>query len=184
MTSPKAKSTRQLRRERHEQMLRRYQKNRRRNLLATPGIHQFIVVLDNLKAGYNVPKIFRSAEAFGAAEIHLINIGPFDPAPSKGTFRQVPARFHEKIEDSLDDLKARGYELYALDPGESTALQSAAFADKSAFIMGHEEQGFSFSLDKHPEIKRLHIPQFGQVESLNVSVAASIVMYEYTRSRL
>ncbi|MEW8013730.1 MAG: hypothetical protein AB2807_02755 [Candidatus Sedimenticola endophacoides] len=43
-----------------------------------------MIVLDHLKAGYNVPKIFRSADAFGAAAVHLINIGPFDPPPPRG----------------------------------------------------------------------------------------------------
>ena len=164
-------------------MLRRYEKNRRRNILAKPGVHKFVVVLDNLKAGYNVPKIFRSAEAFGAAAVHLVNIGPFDPAPSKGAFRQVPAYFHEDIDSCLKELQSNGFDLYALDPAESTTLIETDFTDKSAFILGHEELGFSFSFDEHPEIKRLHIPQFGKVESLNVSIAASIVMYEYTRSR-
>ncbi|MFO7593918.1 MAG: TrmH family RNA methyltransferase, partial [Pseudomonadota bacterium] len=75
--------------------LKRYEKHRRRNLLAKPGEQPFVVVLDHLKAGFNVPKIFRSAEAFGAHEVHLIGIGPFDPAPAKGAFKKVPARFHE-----------------------------------------------------------------------------------------
>ena len=183
MSTSNTKSTRQLRREFHEQMLRRYEKNRRRNLLAKPGVHKFAIVLDNLKAGYNVPKIFRSAEAFGAAEIHLVNIGPFDPAPSKGAFRQVPAKFHDDITSCLDELRSGGFDLFALDPTGSTAIQSVTFKDKSAFIVGHEERGFSFLLDDHPDIRRLHIPQFGKVESLNVSIAASIVMYEYTRPR-
>lgn len=162
-------------------MLRRYEKNRRRNLLAEPGIHEFIIVLDNLKAGFNVPKIFRSAEAFGAHEIQLINIGPFDPAPAKGAFRQVPARFFSDFTDSYLDLDDRGYTLYALTPKSSGPLHAAKFPAKSAFILGHEEIGLSFDPVDYPAIQGLHIPQFGRVESLNVSVAASVVMYEYVR---
>ncbi len=45
----------------HSQALLRYEKQRRRNLLAQPGVHDFIVVLDGLKAGFNIPKILRSA---------------------------------------------------------------------------------------------------------------------------
>ena len=181
--SEQRKSARQARRDRHEQMLQRYEKNRRRNLLATPGVHQFAVVLDHLKAGYNVPKIFRSAEAFGAAEIHLVNIGPFDPAPSKGAFRQVPARFHDNIDSCIKELTERGFTLYAMTAQQSEAIQAHEFPEKSAFIFGHEELGLSFDLSDYPDIKCLHIRQFGRVESLNVSVAASIVMYEYTRQR-
>ena len=47
--------------------LLRYTKQRQRNLLAEPGVHDFVLVLDHMKAGFNVAKIFRSAEAFGAA---------------------------------------------------------------------------------------------------------------------
>jgi len=174
-------SARQLRRRRHEQMLRAYEKNRRRNLLAEPGIHDFILVLDHLKAGYNVPKIFRSAEAFGAREVQLIDIGPFDPSPAKGAFRQVPARFFDAFEDSYQDLVQRDYRLYALSPDDSHPLQKERFPKRSAFVFGHEEMGLSFSPGDYPAVRRLYIPQFGRVESLNVSIAASIVMYEYTR---
>jgi len=162
-------------------MLRRYEKNRRRNLLAEPGVHKFIMVLDSLKAGFNVPKIFRSAEAFGAHEIHLINIGPFDPAPAKGAFRQVPAKFFSGFEESYQDLSARGYTLYAFTPNISQPLQEEIFPEKSAFVFGHEEIGLSFDPTDYPAIQRLHIPQFGRVESLNVSIAASVAMYEYVR---
>ncbi|WP_293644805.1 TrmH family RNA methyltransferase [Thiolapillus sp.] len=174
-------SARQLRKRRHEQMLRAYEKNRRRNLLAQPGAHDFVVVLDHLKAGYNVPKIFRSAEAFGAREVQLIGIGPFDPSPAKGAFRQVPARFYDTFAESYQNLSGRGYTLYALSPEDSHSLREECFPAKSAFIFGHEEMGLSFSADDYPSVRRLHIPQYGRVESLNVSIVASIVMYEYTR---
>jgi len=164
--------------------LRSYHKQRQRNLLAKPGAHEFILVLDHLKAGFNVPKIFRSAEAFGAHEVHLIDIGPFDPAPAKGAFRKVPARFHERFRNAHDELLNRGYRLFALTPvGRSRALSEVRFPRRSAFIFGHEELGLSFDLQEWPEVQPLHIPQFGQMESLNVSVAASIVMYEYVRQR-
>ena len=175
------RSSRQARLERREQMLRRYEKNRRRNLLAKPGPHDFIIVLDHLKAGFNVPKIFRSAEAFGAHEIHLINIGPFDPATAKGAFRQVPARFFSVFADSYRYLDDQGYTLYALTPQSSCPLHEARFPAKSAFIFGHEEVGLSYDPVEYPEIQGLHIPQIGRVESLNVSIAASDVMYDYLR---
>ena len=176
-------SARKLRERRRQQILRAYEKNRRRNLLAKPGVHDFIIVLDRLKAGYNVPKIFRSAEAFGAHEVQLIDIGPFDPSPAKGAFRQVPARFFRNFGESHQDLRDRGYSLYALSPDSDQILDQETLPDRSAFIFGHEETGLSFTPEDYPDISLLRIPQFGRVESLNVSIAASIVMYEYARQR-
>jgi tRNA G18 (ribose-2'-O)-methylase SpoU len=168
------------RREKRGQAMHRYEKQRRQNLLARPGPHKMIIVLDHLKAGFNVPKIFRSAETFGAHEIHLIDIPPFDPAPAKGGFRKVPARFHDSFADCYAQLKERGYRFFTLEPGCENRLDRCELPEKAAFVMGHEELGISF--DKHNyDIDCLTIRQFGETESLNVSIAASIVMYEYVR---
>ncbi|MGD8588256.1 MAG: TrmH family RNA methyltransferase [Chromatiales bacterium] len=171
------------RREARDLALVRYQKQRQRNLLAHPGVHDFILVLDHMKAGFNVAKIFRSAEAFGACEIHLIDIGPFDPSPAKGAFKKVPARFYSCFAESYQELVRRGYRAMRLESECKTVLPQAQLPQKCAFILGHEEWGHSFSPDDYPEIDCLAIPQFGQVESLNVAVAASIAMYEYVSQR-
>ena len=164
----------------HNAMLR-YEKERRRNLLATPGEQDFILILDNLKAGFNVPKIFRSAEAFGAREIHLINIEAFDPAPAKGSFRKVPARFHDNFQACYAELSARDYQFFALDGKCEQVSSEAELPQKSAFILGNEELGLCFSPTDYPDVNCLSIPLIGNMESLNVSIAASIVMYEYNR---
>ncbi|MES9832244.1 MAG: TrmH family RNA methyltransferase [Candidatus Thiodiazotropha sp. LLP2] len=168
-------------REARDQALLRYQKQRQRNLLAKPGVNDFILVLDHMKAGFNVAKIFRSAEAFGAREVHLIDIGPFDPSPGKGAFKKVPAKFFDNFEESYQDLAARDYEIVMLRGGCGRLSTDVALGRKTAFVLGHEEWGHSFEQDDYPGINCLAIPQFGQVESLNVAVAASIVMYEYVR---
>ena len=171
--------------ERHElrhQALLRYRKHRQRNQLASPGVHDLILVLDSLKAGFNVAKIFRTAEFMGVHEVHLVNIGPFDPAPSKGGFRKVPARFFGDYEACYTDLSRRGYALYALQPaGDCPHLGASPLPRRSAFILGHEEFGTTFDRTRFPDIGCLTIPSFGSTESLNVSVAASIVTYEYVR---
>jgi tRNA G18 (ribose-2'-O)-methylase SpoU len=161
----------------------RYTKQRQRNLLAKPGAHPFVLVLDHMKAGFNVAKIFRSAEVFGASEVHLIDIGPFDPAPGKGGFKKVPARFFEGFNESYQDLTERGYTLFMLSAGAETSLVSTPLPEKSAFVLGHEEWGHSFEPAAFPDIRALSIPQFGEIESLNVAVAASVAMYEYVRQR-
>lgn len=170
-----------LKQEQRERALKRYLKEKQRNVLAKPGKYPFIVVLDHLKGGFNVPKIFRSAEAFGCHEIHLVNVEPFDPAPAKGAFRKVPARFHDNFNSCYQQLLERGYTLFALEAGCKTQLSQAVLPEKSAFILGHEELGLSFNRNDYPGIACLSIPHSGQTESLNVSVAGSIVMYEYLR---
>ncbi len=167
------------REERYRTAMRRYKKDRQRNVLAQPGEHQFILILDHLQAGFNVPKIFRSAEAFGAHEIHLINVAPFDPAPAKGAFRKVPAIFHDDVASCFEQLKERDYRLFTLEADKGEILYESDFPEKSAFILGNEDNGISFDYASYPEIDCLSIPHFGQTESLNVSIAASIVMYEY-----
>ena len=169
------------RQQRHKNALLRYKKERYKNTLATPGVHEFVLVLDHLKAGFNVPKIFRSAETFGARAIHLINVEPFDPAPAMGSFRKVPAHFYDNFADCYIVLHEQGYQLFSLDAQADTLLSQASLPRKSAFIMGNEGMGHSFDPKRYPEIQHLAIPQFGETESLNVSVAASIVMYEYVR---
>jgi tRNA G18 (ribose-2'-O)-methylase SpoU len=171
------------RREAKDHALLRYTKQRQRNQLAQPGVHDFILVLDHMKAGINVAKIFRSAEAFGAQEVHLIDIGPFDPAPGKGSFKKVPARFFDDFSQSHRELVERGYTIYMLCAECEYLLTTAQLPIKSAFVLGHEEWGHSFSPDDYPDVACLSIPQFGQVESLNVAVAASVAMYEYVRQR-
>ena len=170
------------------QAKQRYDKQRQRNVMAKPGIHDFIVVLDHLKGGFNVPKIFRSAEAFGAKAVHLVNVEWFDPAPAKGSFRKVPAKFYDKFDTSYKELTEQGYTLYMLtaqtdvdEAGDRVSFNSydMTMDKKSAFILGHEAKGHSFDPAEYPEIRKLSIPHFGSVESLNVSIAASIVMYEY-----
>jgi tRNA G18 (ribose-2'-O)-methylase SpoU len=159
----------------------RFRKHRQRNLLATPGQHQFIIVLDHLKASYNVPKIFRSAEALGAREVHLVGIDFFDPAPAMGAFRHVPARFHPDFNACYADLVGRDYTLIALTLKNAVPLPEALIPKHTAFVFGHEEFGISFDPARYDRVQTVSIPQFGAVQSMNVSNAASIVMYDYVR---
>jgi len=176
-----SKSDKTSRQQHWRNAMQRYEKERRRNLLAKPGGQEFILILDHLKAGFNIPKIFRSAEAFAAREVHLINIEAFDPAPAKGSFRKVPARFHDHFQTCYDELVGRGYQLFAMDGNCKHSSNDIRLPQKSAFILGNEEQGLNLTPIDYPDINCLSIPIIGNMESLNVSIAASIIMYEYNR---
>ncbi len=170
----------QMKRER-ENAQRRFKRQKQRNVLASPGIHDLIVVLDNLKPSYNIGKIFRSAQAFGVKEVHLVGIDFFDPAPGMGAFKAVPAIFHQDFEACYTMISAKGYTPVILEPDKGGSLMESTLPLKSAFVFGHEEFGISFDPAGYKGVKRLAIPQYGAVQSLNVSIAASIVMYEYAR---
>jgi tRNA G18 (ribose-2'-O)-methylase SpoU len=173
-----------MKRESYRHMVQRYQKERQRNVLAVPGPHPFVLVLDGLKAGYNVGKIFRCAQAFGARAVHLVGIGPFDPAPAKGALRKVPAFFYEEIDPCIARLQQEDYTIFLLDPAGEELLPTAVLPERSAFVFGHEEFGLSIDRAAFPGLRSLAIPRCGEVQSLNVSVAAAIVMYEYVRGRM
>lgn len=161
---------------------RLFEKQRRHNrLYAKPGPYPFVIVLDNLKPSFNIGKIFRSADAFGAGEIHLVGTEYFDAKSAKGSLKWVPAVFHEHFEQCHEGLSDKGYTMFVLDPAKGSELQNSPLPLKSAFVFGHEEFGVSFDRKDYPRIHSLRIAQVGRVESLNVSVAASIVMYEYFR---
>ena len=161
---------------------KQYEKHRRHNVLfAQPGIHENIIILDNLKPSFNIGKIFRSADAFGVHEIHLIGTEYFPTKSAKGSFKWVPAYFHNEFEQCYTALKERNYAFFILEPTADKSIDQLELRKKSAFIFGHEEHGVSFDQSDYPDLVNISVPQYGRVESLNVSIAASIVMYEYLR---
>lgn len=163
---------------------KQYDKHRRHNMFfAKPGVHDFVIVLDNLKATFNIGKIFRSGDAFGVREIHIIGTDYFETSSAKGSFKWVPAVFHATFAECYRSLHDQGYAMHILDPEADACLQHIDFVEKSAFIFGHEEHGISFDRSDYEDILSVKVPQFGRVESLNVSIAASIVMYEYLRQQ-
>lgn len=150
---------------------------------AKPGPFPYVLILDHLKVDFNIGKIIRSAEAFGARSVDVVGTVFFDPMPAKGCMKRVPWTMTNTFHESYQNYHSQGFTLYAFDSEAPVSLHEEKFPDKSAFILGHEGFGFTFKKEDYPAIKYLKIPQFGMVESLNVAVAASIVMYEFTRSR-
>ena len=146
-----------------------------------PGPFEYVLVLDRLKAGYNVPKILRSANVLGAREVHLCGIREFDPSPAKGALRHTRTVWFGTALESITALLAQDYTVYAMHMEGTHVLGKDVLPKKSAFVMGHEEWGFSFELDAVPGLRTLRIPQFGKVQSMNVSVAASVAAFEWCR---
>jgi tRNA G18 (ribose-2'-O)-methylase SpoU len=152
-----------------------------RSKQAEPGCYEFAVVLDHLTSSYNIGKIFRSANAFGASEVIVVGSPVFDPSASKGGFGRVPFQCFETISLCQAYLMDQGYTLIILDPTKSRRLWDVSLPTRCAFVVGNEATGLRDWKIYPGESIPIAIPHYGAVRNVNVSVAASIAMYEYVR---
>ena len=141
-----------------------------------------VLVLDRVRSPYNVGAVFRSAEAFGIARIILVE-GTASPEhvraqrTSRGTTDVVPWEFMPEAE-VVSFLKSYDSEsVIALELG-GTSINEFAFPERGVAVLGSEEFGIS------PEIlsccgSRVSIPMGGSKGSLNVSVAAGILLQRW-----
>lgn len=164
-------------------VIAKFHKEIEKSKLADYGKHHCITVLDNVKGEFNVPRTIRSVNVLGGREVFIVGLDFFNPYPSVGGLRHTKVSFFQSMEECLNKLKEMDYDIFALQAPNhgGTSLYSQTFNKKSAFIAGHEQFGLSFNPSDYIFVKSLHIPQYGKVESLNVSVAVSIVLSEYVR---
>lgn len=146
-----------------------------------PGPHSCVLVLDHLKAGFNVAKILRSANVFGLREVHLVGMERFDPSPGKGALRHTRTRVFDTVSQSFAALREDGFSILALGVQGTETLGHLPLPERTAFVLGHEEWGLSFAAGEQPDVRSVRIAQHGVVQSLNVSVAASIAAWEWLR---
>ena len=150
--------------------------------------HPIVVVLENIRSMHNVGSVFRSADAFLIQSICLTGYTPCPPhrdihKTALGATDTVAWNYHQQTSEAIQHLKAEGYFIYAAEQtSESIPVQELVFSaeKKLAIIFGNEASGVD------EETLRLcdgaiEIPQFGVKHSLNVSVAAGIVMWECVR---
>lgn len=154
--------------------------------LAPLGTSELVPVLDNLKGEYNIPRIIRTANIFGSREVFIIGTEFFNPYPAVGAVRHTRIRMFSNIDQALDELRKLDYEIFAMLPPSygGSSLFDIKLSPRTAFIAGHEKNGLSFDPKDYKDVKPLHIPQIGPVESLNVSVAMSIALAEWARQNV
>jgi len=145
------------------------------------------LVINNIHDPHNVSAILRSCDAFGIHRVHLLYTDTAFPAlgkKSSGSAKKwVETVRHKDAASLADALKSQGYTLVATSFSE-TARPLAAwdFTGKIAVILGNEHRGVDEDLAPHVD-GALYIPMQGMVQSLNVSVAAAIILYEGFRQR-
>jgi tRNA G18 (ribose-2'-O)-methylase SpoU len=144
-----------------KRVIDKFHKEMAKSVKAPLGEHELIPVLDNLKGQFNLPRIVRTANLFACREVFVVGTEFFSPF-------------------LLDDM---GYDIYALHPPSygGQSLYDCNYGEKTAFIVGNEFSGLSFDPSNHECVRPVHIPQYGIVESLNVSVAMSIALSEWVR---
>ena len=150
---------------------------------AAGGLH---VVLDGVEDPHNLGAMIRTAHAAGAAAVVIPErraVGLTDTVAraAAGALAYIPVVRVTNINRTLEDLKKRGYWIYGLDERGTQNYTEIEYAAPSAFVLGAEGRGLHEQTAKHCDfLVRIPMPP-GGVASLNVSVAAGVVLFEWRR---
>lgn len=144
-----------------------------------------VVALDGITDPHNLGAVLRSAEQFGADLAVLparrsAKVNQTVEKVSAGASNYISTVTVPNLRRALTDLKNAGYWVYGADI-EGTPLWEVDMWGKAVIVMGSEGRGLAEVVRRECDLL-LRIPTFGQVDSLNVSVATGIVLYEYARS--
>lgn len=149
-----------------------------------------VVILDRVTDPHNVGAIIRSCDQFGANLVVVPehksanNIEENDviARTSAGSSAWVPVAIVNNLVRTVEQLKAEGFWVYGADAGGETCGK-VDFAKKSVIIMGSEGSGIAQLLEKQCDTI-VSIPTCGKIDSLNVSVAAGVLLFERYRRLL
>ena len=150
------------------------------------SIHPVVLVLDNIRSVANVGSMFRSAETAGAAEVITTGITAHPPHPkllktALQSIDYVPTRHFDDIMIGIEKLKEEGYTIAVLETTNiSKKHTKIKYPKKVALVLGNEITGVDTRIIDKADII-VEIPTYGIKNSLNVSSAASIVLFEVLR---
>lgn len=149
----------------------------------------FVVVLDDVRSMHNVGSVFRTCDAFRAEGVYLCGITARPPQneihkTALGAEESVEWQYFQDAKEAVHQLHAQGYTVYAIEQCEgSTKLPCQDIIQpggRYAVVMGNEVHGV------HQEVIDLcdgclEIPQYGTKHSMNVSVTAGIIIWEFAK---
>lgn len=147
-----------------------------------------IVILNDIRSLNNIGSFFRTADAFNVEKIYLCGITAQPPhrdiqKTALGATETVSWEYRASITDLVLELKNQGIQVCSIEQAEKTTLlQEVAQLPESkyALVFGNEVDGVDQAvIDASDYI--LEIPQFGTKHSLNVSVCAGIVLWEFAK---
>jgi len=152
------------------------------------GENPFIVVLDGVTDVRNFGAIARTCECAGVSAIVIpergsVSVNADAVKTSSGALNVLPVCREKSLTDALRYLAQCGFTTIATSDHNSQPYTEQDFTSPVAIVFGAEGSGVSPAVAAHCD-RHVAIPQFGQINSLNVSVAAGIVIYEVVRQRL
>lgn len=145
-----------------------------------------VVIMDNIRSLNNVGSVFRTSDAFLVDSIYLCGITATPPHPeihktALGAEDSVEWIYYEDTNEVVDKLHKEKYIVYAVEQVENSIMLPYLQLDKNkkyAIVLGNEVKGVQQTVvDKCDQ--SIEIPQFGTKHSLNVSVTAGLVIWDF-----
>jgi 23S rRNA (guanosine2251-2'-O)-methyltransferase len=152
------------------------------DLAAQAGL---LVVLDGVEDPHNLGAIIRTAHAAGAAGIvtperRAAGLTDVVAKAAAGALEYLPVARAGNINRALESLKERGYWIYGLDERGDQEYDRVEYNSPTALVFGGEGKGLHDLVRRHCDAL-VRIPMAGKIPSLNVSVAAGIVLFDWKR---
>lgn len=147
-----------------------------------------VIVLDNVRSLHNVGSVFRTSDAFRVERILLCGITATPPSAeihktALGAEDTVEWQYFGSTTDALMALRSEGFSIFSIEQCEgSVALQDfpASDSEKYAVVLGNEVKGVQQEVVDASD-GAIEIPQFGTKHSMNVSVTAGMVIWEFAK---
>jgi 23S rRNA (guanosine2251-2'-O)-methyltransferase len=146
---------------------------------------ELVVVLDGVEDPHNLGAIIRTAHAAGAGSIivperRAAGVTDVVAKAAAGALEHLPVARVTNVNRALEDLKKRGFWIYGLDQRGTETYDQVKFATPTALVFGGEGSGLHELVRRHCDVL-VRIPMAGAISSLNVSVAAGVVLFEWKR---
>jgi 23S rRNA (guanosine2251-2'-O)-methyltransferase len=146
---------------------------------------KLLVVLDGVEDPHNMGAIIRTAHAAGANAVVVPErrSAPLTETVSRaaaGALAYLPVARITNISRTLEDLKKAGFWIYGLDERGAEAYDQVEYVTPTVLVLGAEGKGMHEGVKKHCDFM-VKIPMAGAVSSLNVSVAAGVVLFEWRK---
>jgi 23S rRNA (guanosine2251-2'-O)-methyltransferase len=146
-----------------------------------------LVVLDGVEDPHNLGAIVRTAHAAGAGAVIIperraASLTDVVAKAAAGALEHLPVVRVTNVNRTLEELKKGGHWIYGLDERGTESYDQIDYAAKSVLVLGGEGKGLHEQVRKHCDVL-VRIPMAGKISSLNVSVAAGIVLFELRKVR-